>query len=161
VDDEPPARAKLRHYVEQYPKFQVVREAGSGAAAIGMLSESMPSLLFLDIELPDMSGFDVLRTCPAPRETAVVFATAHDQPALRASEAHAMDYLVKPISPVRFGELMSRVEQRLIDARDAAAARESRRPSERLPESVVCRSGGRSISVAVKEIAFIEAARNY
>ena len=161
VDDEPLARAKLRHYVEQYSKFQVRGEAGSGAAAIRMLSEWSPSLLFLDIELPDISGFDVILTCPVPPESIVVFATAHEQHALRAFEAHAMDYLVKPVSPVRFAELMARVEQRLVDAREAAAAREARRPGEKFPDSVTCRSGSHSISVTVRDIVFIESARNY
>jgi two-component system LytT family response regulator len=161
VDDEPPARAKLRRYLEQYVLFQVCGEAGTGANAIRMLSDSPPSLLFLDVELPDMSGFDVIRACPLPPESTVVFATAYEQHALRAFEAHALDYLVKPISPLRFGELMTRVERRLIDARDAAEARAARRTDAKFPETVTCRSGSRSVSVAVKDIVFIEAARNY
>jgi two-component system, LytTR family, response regulator len=161
VDDEPPARAKLRHYIAQHALFHVRGEAGSGAAAIRMLSEWTPSLLFLDIELPDISGFDVILTSPLPPESVVVFATAHEQHALRAFEAHAMDYLVKPISPVRFAKLMARVEQRLVDAREAAVARAARRNSEKLPDSVTCRYAGRSIPVTVRDIVFIESARNY
>ncbi len=161
VDDEPPARAKLRHYIEQHSKFRVRDEAGSGAAAIRMLSEWMPSLLFLDIELPDMSGFDVVRACPVPPESVVVFATAHEQHALRAFEAHAMDYLVKPISPVRFAGLMTRVEKKLVDAREAASAREGRLNREKFADTVTCRYGGRSIPVTVRDIVFIESARNY
>jgi two-component system, LytTR family, response regulator len=160
VDDEPPARAKLRHYLEKYPNFAVCGEASTGTEAIQMLAVP-PSLLFLDIELPDMSGFDVLRARPLPPECIAVFATAHDQHALHAFDAQALDYLVKPISPLRFGQMMARVERRLLEMRDAAMVRSTQPPEAPYLEQLQCRSGTRSYWVNTKEISYIEAARNY
>jgi two-component system LytT family response regulator len=160
VDDEPPARAKLRRYLEQHSNFAVCGEASTGHEAIQILADP-PSLLFLDIELPDMSGFDVLRARPLPPDCTVVFATAHDQHALQAFDAQALDYLVKPISPLRFGQMMERVERRLLEMRDAAIARLAPLPETSYLEQLLCRSGTRSYWVNTKEIAYIEAARNY
>lgn len=161
VDDEPPARAKLCHYVAQYPRFKVIGEAATGADAIKLLTAQIPDVLFLDISLPDLSGFDVIRQRPVPPECSIVFATAHEQHALRAFDAQALDYLVKPISPVRFAQLMQRIERQMIDKRDAVLGREMRQKSAAYTDRLICRSGSRSHLVPVKRIAFIEAARNY
>src|SRR4051794_39801532 len=144
VDDEPLAREKLCHYLAQSPRFTVVGEAGTGAAAIELLSGAKPSVLFLDIELPDMTGFDVLRNQPPAPDCIIIFITAYEQYALAAFGVQAFDYLVKPVSPVRFSELLARIEQRLVDARDAAAAREARRTAKQWADRVVCRDGSRS-----------------
>ena len=161
VDDEPLAREKLCHYLTQSPRFTVVGEAGSGAAAIELLSRTKPAVLFLDIQLPDMTGFDVLRNqAPAP-DCLIIFITAYDQYALDAFGVQAFDYLVKPVSPVRFSKLLARIEQRLLDARDAAAAREIKRTAKQWADRVVCRNGSRSEIIATRDITYIEAARNY
>src|SRR3954452_16309284 len=130
VDDEPLAREKLCHYIGQSPRFAVIGEAGTGAAAMDLLARTSPAVLFLDIELPDMTGFDVLRNQrPAP-DCLIIFITAYDQYALDAFGVQAFDYLVKPVSPVSFFQLLARIEQRLVDARDAAAAREANRTAK-------------------------------
>ena len=161
VDDEPPARAKIRHYLNAYPSFKVSGEAGSGAEAVAILSKRAPAVLFLDISLPDMSGFDVLGQTCLPPECSIVFATAYEEHALRAFEAQAADYLVKPISPERFARLMSRIERNLLDRKDALLGREVFRNKTSYTERLLCRTGNKSQVVSVQQVALIEAARNY
>ncbi len=108
VDDERPARDGLRILLERDPAFEVVGEAAHGAAAIAAIEALMPDLVFLDVQMPDLNGFEVLSRIRPERRPRVIFVTAHDQHALRAFEVHALDYLLKPISPTRFAEAIER-----------------------------------------------------
>lgn len=108
IDDEPPARRKVRRLLAEYPEIEIVGEAESGTMAISAVREGKPDLLFLDIQMPDMDGFAVLAALPEDERPYVIFLTAHDQYALRAFEFHAFDYLLKPISPARFEAVMKR-----------------------------------------------------
>src|SRR5258708_5901761 len=102
VDDEPPARKKLRHLLSSASDMDIAGEAGSGAEAIAKINQETPDLVFLDIQLPDMTGFDVLASIPDRESLAVIFVTAYDRHALAAFEARALDYLLKPVAPDRF-----------------------------------------------------------
>jgi two-component system LytT family response regulator len=123
ADDEPLARRGVRQLLAPHPDMTVVGEARNGAETLTALDTLSPDLLFLDVQMPEMDGFEVMRVHGADRMPAVVFVTAHDQFAVRAFEAHALDYLVKPLHVERFEAALQRVRERfrLIEAAGAAA----------------------------------------
>lgn len=182
VDDEPLARETLRVLLKGDPQIEVIGESRSGHEAAERILESEPDLVFLDIEMPEMDGFDVLETVAAEgaRLPTVVFVTAYDQYALRAFEVHALDYLLKPFDDERFERTLerakvdvsrredaavaSRIEALLADHRAAVA--EGGAPSgeegrEAPVERFVVRSSGRIHFVDVGEVDWIEAAGDY
>lgn len=111
VDDEEPARLLLREYLEAHPEAEIVADCANGFEAVKAATELKPDLMFLDIQMPKLSGFEVLELLsPAP---VVVFVTAYDEYALKAFEVHAADYLLKPFGQDRFDEMMRQVENRL------------------------------------------------
>src|SRR5688572_24088448 len=101
VDDEPLARASIRLLLETDSDVDIIAEAGSGSEAVELINRHAPDLLFLDIQMPGMNGFDVLEKVDTARIPAIIFVTAFDQYALRAFEVHALDYLLKPFDDVR------------------------------------------------------------
>jgi two-component system, LytTR family, response regulator len=123
ADDEPLGRRGVRQLLAPHRDITVVGESRNGAETLRALDELSPDLLFLDVQMPEMDGFEVLRARGADRMPAVVFVTAHDQFAVLAFEAHALDYLVKPLHVERFEEALRRVRERLrlIEAADLAA----------------------------------------
>jgi len=120
VDDEPLARRGLRQLVARHPPCTVVGECRNGREALQMLDATAPDLVFLDVQMPELDGFGVIRARGPERMPAVVFVTAYDAYAVRAFEAHAVDYLVKPVTDARFGAALARVRERL-DGRQALA----------------------------------------
>lgn len=108
VDDEAPARARLRQMIASHEGFEVAGEATTGVEAMRLASELKPDLILLDIQMPGCSGIDVAACLPRPRPQ-IIFCTAHDQYAVDAFELHAIDYLLKPISRVRLAEALERV----------------------------------------------------
>ena len=111
VDDEPLARAVVREYLVAVPGIDVVAECSNGFEAVKVVSELRPDLLFLDVQMPKLDGFEVLEL--VSRDVAVIFVTAFDQYAIRAFDVHAVDYLLKPFSPERLGEALARARDRL------------------------------------------------
>jgi len=102
VDDEPVARRGILRLLRQEPDIEVVGECGDGGAAISAISALSPDLVFLDVQMPELDGFAVLEAIGGNRMPAVVFVTAFDQYAVRAFDAQAIDYVLKPIDPERF-----------------------------------------------------------
>src|SRR5262249_12275996 len=113
VDDEPAARRGVRQLLAAFPEFAVAGECRNGAAALGALDASAPAGVFLAIQMPGLDGFEVSRRRTVERMLEVVFLTAFDQFALRAFDAEALDYLVKPVSEARFAATMKRLMKRL------------------------------------------------
>ena len=128
VDDEPLARRGLRQLAAAHPDLAVVGEAGDGREALDLLAALAPDVVFLDVQMPELDGFGVLRAAVAARGAerlpAVVFVTAYDEFAVRAFEAHALDYLVKPVTAARFAVAMERARDRLRSADALALARQ-------------------------------------
>ncbi len=122
ADDEPLARRGVRQLLAPHRDMTVVGEARNGAETLTALDALSPDLLFLDVQMPEMDGFEVLRARGSDRMPAVVFVTAHDQFAVSAFEAHALDYLVKPLHVGRFEAALERVRERLrlLEAADLA-----------------------------------------
>jgi len=112
VDDEPLARRGIRQLLAPHPEVAVVGECGDGREAVRLIRQLHPGLVFLDIQMPAMSGFDVIRAIGAEWMPMVVFVTAYDEFAVRAFDAHAVDYLVKPVAAQRFRDTMARVLDR-------------------------------------------------
>ncbi|HEY2162353.1 MAG TPA: response regulator, partial [Gemmatimonadaceae bacterium] len=113
ADDEPAARRGVRQLLAPYPQFAVVGECRDGRDVLSALDALEPDLIFLDIQMPEVDGFEVIRRRSAERMPFVVFLTAYDQFAIRAFDAEALDYLVKPASETRFAATIKRVEKRL------------------------------------------------
>jgi len=113
ADDEPLARRGIRQLLEAHPDVVVVGESRTGRETVRALHSLAPDLVFLDVQMPQLDGFDVLRAYGPGRMPAVVFVTAYDEFAVRAFETHALDYLVKPVSDARFAEAMRHVRERL------------------------------------------------
>ncbi|HVT39639.1 MAG TPA: LytTR family DNA-binding domain-containing protein [Gemmatimonadaceae bacterium] len=150
ADDEPAARRGVRQLLAAFPEFAVVAECRDGAEVLASLDRVRPDVVFLDVQMPGIDGFDVIRRRTAERMPAVVFLTAYDQFALRAFEAQALDYLVKPVTEARFAATMHRLTRQLRAA--ATSARE---------QAIVVRTAKGVTVLPLREIDWIEAADNY
>jgi two-component system LytT family response regulator len=151
VDDEPLARTTIVNLLRTDSEIAVLAECGSGTDAVKAARELKPSLLFLDVQMPGCDGFGVLESLGVDVPPAVVFVTAHDQYALKAFEAEALDYLLKPFANERFFRVLSR----------AKASLAHRPPENRRWERIMVRSAGRISFLPVEEIDWIEAADYY
>jgi two-component system, LytTR family, response regulator len=151
VDDEPLARSNLSLLLRLDPEIEIVSECGSGADAPDVIRRTRPDLLFLDVQMPEYDGFDVLELLGKDVPPALVFVTAYDQYALRAFDAGALDYLLKPFDNARFEQTLARAKQKII--------RDKIQPL-RL-EFLTVKSAARVTFVRLKEIDWIEAADYY
>ena len=150
ADDEPAARRGVRQLLASFPEFAVAGECRNGAEVLTALEVSQPDVVFLDIQMPGVDGFEVIRRRGAERMPAVVFLTAFDQFAIRAFEAEALDYLVKPVTEARFAATINRLRRRL-------------RSSAKTPrdEAIVVTTSRGAAVIHANEIDWIEAAGNY
>jgi two-component system LytT family response regulator len=146
ADDEPAARRGVRQMLAGFPEFAVVGECRDGSEVLAALDTLSPHVLFLDIQMPGIDGFEVIRRRTPERMPAVVFLTAYDQFALRAFEAQALDYLLKPVTQARFATTISRLKRQLGTPRE--------------PTLVVPTARG-AVILTAREIDWIEAESNY
>ena len=151
VDDEPLARSNISVLLRLDPDIEIIGEGGSGEQAISEIRRSKPDLIFLDVQMPECDGFDVLEMLGHELPPAVVFVTAYDQYALRAFEAGALDYLLKPFDNARFEKALRRAKERVAHRAD----------SPRRLEQFVIKSAGKVQFVKIGEIDWIEAADYY
>jgi two-component system LytT family response regulator len=151
VDDEPLARSNLTVLLQLHPEIEVVGECGSGMDALSKVRSAKPDLVFLDVEMPECDGFDVLEMLGGDRPLAIVFVTAYDKYALRAFEAGALDYLLKPFDNARFERALERAKERVAQGRSAP----------RTVESLTVKSAGEVSFLKISEIDWIEAADYY
>jgi two-component system LytT family response regulator len=151
VDDEPLARSSLRVLLARDPAIDLVAECGSGEEAVGAIRELRPDLVFLDIQMPEVDGFDVIERLGACVPPAVVFVTAFDQHALRAFDAGALDYVLKPYTDARFGLALARAKAQIKQARAVRGA-------TAVPERIAVRSGRGIHFVTLAEVAWVESA---
>ena len=161
VDDEPLARTVVREFIKLHPGVEIVAECANGFDAVKAVSELSPDLMFLDVQMPKLSGFEVLELIG--RDVPVVFTTAYDQYALRAFEVHAIDYLLKPFSEERFAEALARARERLALREPAsidALVSETRTKQTPL-ERVLIRDGSQVHVLPVDKIDYVEAQDDY
>lgn len=151
VDDEPLARSNLTVLLRRDPEIELVGECGSAMEALASIRSQRPDLVFLDVQMPERDGFEVLEMLGADLPPALVFVTAYDQYALKAFEAGALDYLLKPFDDARFERALRRAKERIAQGKEAPRA----------PQRVVIRSAGQISFLKHDEIDWIEAADYY
>ena len=160
VDDEELARHALRNLLKPHPEVEIAAECANGFEAVKAVAELKPNLIFLDVQMPKLTGFDVLELIGT--NTPVIFVTAYDQHAMRAFEVHAVDYLLKPVGRERFEAALARAKERvgenkLIPTDLAAAARDPQQFLER----IVIRDGTRVTLIPVSKLDYAEAQDDY
>jgi two-component system LytT family response regulator len=148
ADDEPVARRGVRQLLAKFPEFVVTEECRNGAEVLAALNTTAPDVIFLDIQMPGIDGFEVIKRRTVEHMPAVVFLTAFDQFAIKAFETEALDYLVKPVSEARFALTMKRLVKRL----QSSSTRE---------ETIVVTTARGAAVLHLNEIDWIEAAGNY
>lgn len=161
VDDEPLAREKLLGFLESEPDFQVIRECRDGAEALAAIESERPDLVFLDVQMPELDGFEVLDRLDRARLPAVIFVTAYDRYALKAFEVHAVDYLLKPFDRERFKTALARArEQQQIDTMKEKLE-DLLDQRAKYPDRMEVKTSGRVVILKVTEIDWVDAAGNY
>ncbi|HXE62797.1 MAG TPA: LytTR family DNA-binding domain-containing protein [Bryobacteraceae bacterium] len=166
VDDERLSRQRLRRLLALEPECDVVGECENGNEALQALSRERPDIIFLDVQMPELDGFDVVRAIENSRPL-VIFISAFDEHALRAFEVHAFDYLLKPFDRRRFRESLNRAKNHL--ARDRSESSDDRlramfenfTTNRRAPDRIAVRTNGRVVFVKIDDVDWIEASDNY
>jgi two-component system LytT family response regulator len=161
VDDEELARSIIREYLADHVEIEIVAECSNGFEAVKAVTELKPDLLFLDVQMPKLNGFEVLELVES--DVVVVFITAYEQYAVKAFEVHAVDYLLKPFSRERFDEALERAKEKL-ELREFPPQQEiinSARPKGETVERVLVRDGSRVFVIPAEKIDYIEAQDDY
>ena len=167
ADDEPLARERLASLLSQEADIEVVGQARDGEEAITAIHDDAPDLVFLDVQMPQMNGFDVIEAVGTEKMPLVIFVTAYDQHALKAFQVRALDYLLKPFDRERFRDALSRARKQLereengdLGRRLLALVKDLRRDQPK-SDRLVVKSGGRLFFLRTEEIDWVEAAGNY
>lgn len=161
VDDEKLARSLLREYLEKHSDIEIVAECANGLEAVKAVAEQKPELIFLDIQMPRLDGFDVLDL--VGQEVNVIFVTAYDKYALRAFDVHAVDYLLKPFSAERLGEALDHARAKIARGERAPVSKltaDARPPGAKV-ERILIRDGSQVHVISVDRIDYIEAQDDY
>jgi two-component system LytT family response regulator len=165
VDDEPLARASLRTLLEREPDAITIFEARNGHEAAALILGERPDVVFLDVQMPEMNGFDVVRQVGAAAMPDVIFVSAYDQFAIRAFEINALDYLLKPVSEERFAEALQRTRshqrQRGDDSERIVSLLRTLASPPKTLKRIAVRSAGKTRFVDLDDVLWIQAAENY
>ncbi len=160
VDDEELARRLLREMLNTHPEIEIAAECGNGMAAVKAAGEHKPDLLFLDVQMPKLTGFDVLELIDRAG-VAIIFVTAFDQYAMKAFDVHAVDYLLKPFSRERFEAALDRAKRQEGKVVDAAELAATARPAGQYAERIVVKDGTKVCLIAVNQLEYAEALDDY
>ena len=169
VDDEPLAREKLRGFLEKEDGIEIVAECRDGKDALETLEREKPDLVFLDVQMPEMDGFEVLENTDPELLPTVIFTTAYDQYALKAFDVHAVDYLLKPYDRERFSQAVARAKEEH-ERRQVGEVREQllallgeveKRHESPFPERLVVKTSGKVVFIKVADLDWVDAAGNY
>ena len=161
MDDEELARSIIREYLAEHVEIEIVAECSNGFEAVKAATELKPDLLFLDVQMPKLNGFEVLELIES--DVVVVFITAYEQYAVKAFDVHAVDYLLKPFSRERFDEALERAKEKL-ELREYPPQQEiisAARPKGETIERVLIRDGSRVFVIPAEKIDYIEAQDDY
>jgi two-component system LytT family response regulator len=166
VDDEPLARKRIRRFLADEPEISIVAECGMGREAIQTIESSSPDVLFLDIQMPEMGGFEVLQSISPERMPFVIFTTAYDEHALKAFEVHALDYLLKPFNQARFQKALERARMRLANRgpgenKGLTDLIGKLRTEQTYLSRFMIKSASRVVLLKANEVDWIESAANY
>ena len=169
VDDEALARNRIREMLKKDSEIQLVGECANGREALEVIRERAPHLLFLDVQMPEMDGFTMLKALPREQMPTVVFVTAFDQYALRAFEVYALDYILKPFDAERFNRALYHAKAQIRQVRGSVLNQGlldlltdlKEKPKTKIPERLVIKTGGRVSFLKTAEIDWIESEGNY
>lgn len=160
VDDEDLARHVLRELLNCHPEVEIAGECANGFDAVKAVAEQKPDLIFLDVQMPKLTGFDVLELIGT--DIPVIFVTAYDQHAMRAFEVHAVDYLLKPVGRERFEAALKRAKDRVTEKKPMASElAAAARPPQQFLERMVIRDGTRVTLIPVTKLDYVEAQDDY
>ena len=162
IDDEPLARLIVKEYLQQFAQIEIVQECNDGFEGIKAIMQQQPDLIFLDIQMPKINGFEMLELIEHP--PAVIFTTAFDEYAIKAFETHAVDYLLKPFSKERFDKAIEKFASQSLLQQQKKATEDLLQSNTELPaqnERIVVKTGGKIKIIPVPEIHYIEAADDY
>ncbi len=160
VDDEELARHVIRELLVSHPEIAVLAECANGFEAVKAFAEHKPDLIFLDVQMPKLTGFDVLELIG--ENACVIFTTAYDEYAMRAFEVHAVDYLLKPIGKQRFEEALQHAKRRLGEKMPSPEKlADSARPPQQFLERMVVKDGTRVMLIPIAKLDYVEAQDDY
>lgn len=159
VDDESAGRQLIKEYLEDYPELVLLGEANNGVDAVKIINQFKPDLVFLDIQMPGMTGFDVLTHLEELPQ--IIFSTAYDQYALKAFEVHAVDYLLKPYTKDRFKVAVDRLQANILENKARPLAESLLMDSLKTPEKILVQSQNKLVTVALDDVIRIEAYGDY
>ncbi len=159
IDDEPLARNITREYLQQYPEFQVLAECNNGFEGIKAIQQYKPDLIFLDIQMPKINGFEMLELIDEPPR--VIFTTAFEEYAIKAFEAHAIDYLLKPYSKERFGKAIEKFLQMENKPTPTLAVLETAAQSPVQSNRIVVKDGSKIKIIPITQVQYLETADDY
>jgi two-component system LytT family response regulator len=167
VDDEPLARRRIRSLLEHDSIVEVIGECSDGYKAVNSISELTPDLVFLDVQMPAMDGFEVIKTIGPERMPTVIFVTAYDHYALKAFEVNALDYLLKPFDRSRFQKTLERAKTMIRAPQNGSVSNQllsllqDLRREQEIPDRFIIKSGGRVVFLKIEEIDWMRAVGNY
>jgi two-component system LytT family response regulator len=165
VDDEPLARDRVRALLAKDKNIEIVAEAGDGKSALKKIQSEKPDLVFLDIQMPVMTGFEVVEALPESERPAIIFVTAFDQYAIDAFEVHALDYLLKPFDSERFQTALNRAKQQIEQGQlhelHSKITKLLTQTTKAAPDRLILKESGRVQFLTISDIDWIEANGNY
>ena len=161
VDDEELARGYLCELLTAYPDIRIVAQCSNGFEAVKATGELKPDLLFLDVQMPKLNGFEVLELLDEDPAPVVIFVTAYDQYAMRAFDAHAVDYLLKPFDAARLARAVERARERLGSRALPKQAAAAARPIGERPNRIVVKDGARIHVIPISKLDYVEAQDDY
>ena len=160
IDDEPLARNLVAEYLQTYPEIKIVQECNDGFEGVKAIAQHKPDLIFLDIQMPKINGFEMLELLDQP--PAVIFTTAFDEFAIKAFESHAIDYLLKPFNKDRFDKAIQRwTEQTALSQKNTSELLEAVSQSPAQSHRIVVKTGSKIKIIPVQDVYFLEAADDY
>lgn len=160
IDDEPLARSIVKEYLQQYPQFEIAEECSNGFEGLKAIQQHNPDIIFLDIQMPKITGFEMLELLD--QYPPVIFATAYDEYAIKAFEANAVDYLLKPFSKERFDKAMQKLlQQKKIPQPQTQAVLDTAAHSPTQQNRIVVKDGSKIKIIPLAQIQYLEAADDY
>lgn len=160
VDDEELARDLLKEFLEPHDDINIIAEAGKGKEAVQLINEMKPDLVFLDVQMPGMDGFEVIEKLE--HNPAIIFSTAYDQYALKAFEKNAVDYLLKPLDQSRLNRAVERIRERVGEDNDLKSLLESLKSAEdAYPNSLFVQKSEKYLNLNIEDITYLEASGDY
>ncbi len=160
IDDEPLARSIVKEYLQKYPELEIVEECNDGFEGVKAIQQHQPDLIFLDIQMPKINGFEMLELLDQP--PAVIFTTAFDEFAIKAFEAHAVDYLLKPFNQERFDKAIQKWKEQMTGTQKITnELLETASQSPVQNQRIVVKTGSKIKIIPVQDVFYLEAADDY